>query len=703
MTSTILPPPVEWSAPSAPTDSTGAAPPTDLDGPGSPVQRGRLARIVRGAPEDPTWSRPALVALLMVTGLLYLWDLSASGYANSFYAAATQAGSHSWKAWFFGSLDSGNSITVDKPPAALWIDGLSARIFGFDSWSLLVPQALEGVASVGLLYGAVRRVAGHGGGLFAGAALALTPAAVLIFRFDNPDALLTLLLVAAGYATTRAIEVASTRWLVLAGSAIGFAFLTKMLQGFLIMPVLGLVYLLAAPTPLRRRLLQILAAAVAVVVSSGWWVAVVALWPASARPYIGGSTNNSVLNLVFGYNGLGRLFGSDGNGGGGGGAAGSSFGGSTGLNRLFSSEMGNEISWLLPAALVALVAGLWIVRRTPRVDRTRAALVLWGGSALITGLIFSYMKGTIHPYYTVALAPPIAATLAIGGRELWRHRDGVTARLALAVTAVAAGGWSYVLLGRVSSWHPELRYAIIALTVVTAVGVIIPARRLGRAAGVVMVSGVLSALLGTGAFALATAATPHTGSIPSVGPSVAQTSSGAGGGFGAGGTAGGGQQGGTPPSGNGGGSAPGGSASGGSGSATGTRPTLPGGTTSGGTTSGGGGGATSTALTTALKAATTKWAAAIVGDQSAAELELSSGKAVIAIGGWSGSDNSPTLAQFEKYVAEGKIKYFIAGTGQGGGSGSGVGSQITTWVAAHYKSTTIGSTTVYDLTASATS
>ena len=416
-----------------------------------PTPRGRFARLGRGHPGDPAWARPALLLLLAATGLLYLWNLSASGYANSFYAAAVQAGSTSWKAWFFGSLDPANFITVDKPPAALWVMGLSARLFGFSSWSLLVPQALEGVAAVALLSATVRRWSGPAAGLLAGAILALTPAAVLMFRFNHPDALLTLLLVAAAYGVTRALEHGSTGWFTLAGTAIGFAFLTKMLQGFLVLPAFALVYLVAAPTSLWRRITQLLAAGLAVVVSAGWWVTAVALWPASSRPYIGGSTNNSVLDLMFGYNGFGRLLGGSSFGAGGGGgassaAAGSSFGGATGLTRLFGSEMGNEISWLLPAALVALVAGLWLTRRTPRTDRTRAAVLLWGGWLVGTGLVFSYMQGIVHPYYTVVLAPAIAALVAVGGRELWQHRNTTTGRVGLAATTFSAGGWSYVLL-----------------------------------------------------------------------------------------------------------------------------------------------------------------------------------------------------------------------------------------------------------------
>ncbi len=193
------------------------------------------------------WQRLALPTLLVVTAVAYLWDLSASGYANSFYAAAVQAGTKSWKAFFFGSIDSSNYITVDKPPASLWVMALSGRIFGFSSWSMLAPQALEGVAAVALLYASIKRWFGTGAGLAAGALLAATPVAALMFRFNNPDALLVLLLVAAAYCLTRALERAGTRWVVAAGTMIGFAFLAKMMQAFLVLPAFALVYLVAAP------------------------------------------------------------------------------------------------------------------------------------------------------------------------------------------------------------------------------------------------------------------------------------------------------------------------------------------------------------------------------------------------------------------------------------------------------------------------
>src|SRR5579875_3133621 len=245
--------------------------------------RGRWTGLLRGHRSDPAWARPALLALLVATAVLSLWGLGASGWANSFYSAAVEAGAHSWKAFFFGSFDSSNFITVDKPPGSLWVMDISARLFGVNAWSILVPQALEGVAAVGLLYTTVRRTLSASAGLVAGVVLATTPVAALMFRFNNPDALLVLLLVAAAYAVVRALEGASTRWLVLAGALIGFGFLTKMLQAFLVVPGFALVYLVCAPTSVRRRILQLLAGGAALVVAAGWWVAAVTLTPAVDR------------------------------------------------------------------------------------------------------------------------------------------------------------------------------------------------------------------------------------------------------------------------------------------------------------------------------------------------------------------------------------------------------------------------------------
>ncbi len=664
-----------------------------------------------------------LLGLLTATAVLYLWNLGASGNANDFYAAAVQAGTKSWKAFFFGSFDSSNFITVDKPPASLWMMELSGRIFGFSSWSMLAPQALEGIAAVGLLYATVRRWSGPTAGLLAGTALGLTPAAALMFRFDNPDALLVLLLVAGAYCTVRAVESASTKWLALAGVALGFGFLTKMGQALLVVPAFGLTYLIAAPTGLRRRIVQLLASVCALVASAGWWVAIVSLWPASSRPYIGGSTNNSVLELAFGYNGLGRLFGGAGNGGGGaggggGGGGGGGFGGATGLTRLFRSEMGLEISWLLPTALLSLLAGLWLTRRAPRTDRTRAALVLWGGWLLVTGIVFSYMQGTIHPYYTIALAPAVAALVAVTGRLLWDRRETWFARVAASVLVSVTAGWSYSLLDRTPDWTPWLRYAVLVLAAVAVAGLLAGGHLLRRGAIVIATAALLTGLAGTAGYAVSTTSHSHSGPIPTVGPGSTISMGGPGGGAPGGMPSGGRSSGGGPSAG---GTPAGGFGAGGtttSGTTSGTTNGTTNGTTSGTTGSsstssgptggfggmggfGGADGQTANAeLVALLRKTTNTWAAATVGSQTAGPLELSSGKAVMSIGGFNGSDATPTLAAFQAYVAAGKIHYFIAGSGggMGGPTSNGTGSEITSWVKAHFTSTTVGGQTVYDLT-----
>jgi 4-amino-4-deoxy-L-arabinose transferase-like glycosyltransferase len=660
----------------------------------------RASRALRGpAPASSTWlaanwQRLALPTLLLITAAAYLWDLSASGYANSFYAAAVQAGTKSWKAFFFGSIDSSSFITVDKPPASLWVMALSGRIFGFSSWSMLAPQALEGVAAVALLYAAIKRWFGTGAGLAAGALLAATPVAALMFRFNNPDALLVLLLVAAAYCLTRALERAGTRWLVAAGTMIGFAFLAKMMQAFLVLPAFTLVYLVAAPTGLRRRVVQMVAGGVAIVVSAGWWVAIVALWPASSRPMIDGSSDNSILNLITGYNGLGRIFGGGGPGGGAGpggaGGGGANFSGATGVLRLFNSVMGGQASWLLPAALLTLGAGLVVTRRAPRTDRTRAALLLWGGWLIVSGLVFSLSSGIIHTYYTVALAPAIAALVAIGGRMLWARRDTARARVTAAVTVAVSAGWSWELLDRTPAWEPWLRALILAAGLAAVAGLIVSAlwrpwrARLGVVA---VVLGVMACIAGPVAYAAQTVSTPHAGSVPSAGPASGggMGGGGMGGGFGAGRTPGGMRFSGAPTGGR--GAPPGGIARTGT---TGTTSGMPGGQTT-----------ISAALTQALKANAGhyRWVAATSGSQSAASLELATGgEPVMAIGGFSGQGGELTLAQFENYVKAGDIHYYIAFGGGGPGGGAGSSSAITSWVKAHYQAVTIGGQTLYDLT-----
>ena len=444
-----------------------------------------------------------------------------------------QAGTKSWKAFFFGSSDSSNFITVDKPPAFLWPMEISARIFGLNSWSVLVPQALEGVATVGLVYLCVRRWFSAQAALLGAAVVALTPVAAMMFRYNNPDALLALLLTGALYATMRALERAQTKWVVLAGALVGFGFITKMMQAFLILPVMAVVYLLAAPTGWWRRVWQVVVMGLSVLVAGGWWVAAVALTPAADRPYVGGSQNNSILNLIFGYNGFGRLNGSESGSVGGGRVAGSMWG-PTGLTRLFNSEFGNMMSWLLPGALLMGAVLLAVTIRARRTDRERAALLLWGGSLVSTGLVISLAQGIIHPYYTVALAAPLGGLVGIATMGLWQRRQSWVGRIGLAAGLAVTVVWSYVLLGRTSDWFPALRPAV---AVVGSLGVVailalpllrsVPKLAIGLAAALGLTAALAAPLFST----VATAATPHSGAIPSVTPSPAGGQGGPGGGF----------------------------------------------------------------------------------------------------------------------------------------------------------------------------
>ncbi len=688
--------------------------------------------------------RYLLLSLLALTAALYLLDLGRNGWANDFYAAAVQAGTKSWKAFFFGSFDASNFITVDKTPASLWVMEISARLFGLNYWSMLAPQALEGVASVALLYAAVRRWHGPWAGLLAGLALAMTPVAALMFRYNNPDALLVLLLTAAAYALVRAIDSGRTRWLVLAGTLLGLGFLTKMLQAFLVLPTFGVAYLIAGPRRWPVRLAQLAAGLAAVLVSAGWWVAAVALTPAADRPYIGGSTDNSILQLAIGYNGLGRLDGNEtgsvgftGNRGGG-----PAFSGATGLGRLFATDMGGQISWLLPAGLIAVAALFWLSWRARRAsvvagagqiaavgaghrqDRDLAAVLVWGGWLVVTGLVFSFMAGIIHPYYTIALAPAIAALAGIGAVRLWQAaRTAAAARYWLAAIIACTAAWSFALLNRSPSWLPPLRYVIL-VTGLAAAAAMLLAPRLGALtrtgaqrrvlARTVAGAAVFAALAGPLAYTADTMGTSHAGALPTAGPTAAASFGGGPGAPGGAGTGGGGSRApragglgapgsagtGSPRAGAGGTrfGRPGGAGGGPSAGRSGVGRGQPG----GGSPGGGLGGSTTvrTALTRLIEtdAGRYSWAAATVSSDSAAPLQLATGDPIMSIGGFNGTDPAPTLAQFERYIAEHKIHYFVGTNADSFGGGSGAAAAITEWVSNHFRSQTVGGATVYNLT-----
>lgn len=642
-----------------------------------------IARSSLGSLSDVARARFAFAGVVIVAGLLYMWNLTVSGYANTYYSAAAQAASQSWSAFFFGSLDAANFITIDKPPLATWLMGLSVRVFGLSSWSILLPEAIAGVATVAVLFATVRRTFGTAAATIAGLVMALTPAAVLIFRYNNPDALLTLLLVSAAWALSRGLDAGRVRWAVAAGVLVGLAFLTKYLQAYLVLPAFAAVWLVAAPVSFQRRLAGLFASALAVVVSSGWWVAIVELIPATDRPFIGGSTTNSALELLLGYDGLGRLFGMAGPGGGRGpGGGGGGFGGEAGVLRLFNDQFGGQIGWFIPLAIVSLGAGLLIHRRAARTDRRRAAYLLWGLWFGVHAVVFSFMSGIIHSYYAVALAPAIAALVGAGVVDLWRLRSRrIAAGIVLALGLGVSGWLSWQLLQRTPEFAPGLGLAAMAVATTSAVVVALPPRAVRARLPAVALSLGLAALLAAPiAYAADTVSTAYSGGDPAAGPAVA------GSGFG-------GASGPAPVGGN--------VFIGRNGFPPGLAPGVGG--TTGNPRPGGGAGPGETvndALVGYLVAnqGSATWLVAADSANQAAAIQLASGRPVMAMGGFSGADPAPTLDQLQAYVRSGELRFVIGGGGPGGGIGrlGSEASQRAAWLAQACSEVNVGGTTVYD-------
>ncbi|MGA5136561.1 glycosyltransferase family 39 protein [Streptomyces azureus] len=630
----------------------------------------------------PRWSLPVLLAILALAAVLYSWNLSGSSL-NSFYSAAVLSGTQSWKAWFFGSLDAGNFLTVDKPPLALMVMGLSCRVFGYGTWQMMAPIIVAALATIWILHASVKRVFGHAAAAVAALVLALTPITVAINRDNNPDTLLVFLMVSGAALALRAVR--NGRLLPLLGSAacFGLAFNTKMLQGYIALPAVFAVYVYASRLGWRKKAVNLALAAVALAVSSFWWAAAVSLVPASERPYIGGSTDGTAWNLITGYNGLGRILGGEGNGGGGGGGG---FSGTAGLGRMFNDILGGQISWLIPFAGIALVGGLVLCGRAPRTDLTRAALVLWGGWTALHYLTFALAEGTMHPYYTTALAPGIAALCGGGGVLLLRafrtdRRWVWVLPLGLGVTAV----WAAVLLRRASGWNTWLWPSVLVVMALALVGLFV--FRSGasglRLLAVSVAAAVVAAVAGPAAYAWSVPSGSGGGmggTNPTAGPST-------GGGFGGPGGGGGGGGRDFPGGGSvvpGGGAMPGGGAQGGNAQAGGG---FPGGEAPTGGRPGGMGGSVGSELISYLKKHQdgARWLLAVSSSQSAAQLIVSSGEPVISMWGWSGSDRAMTLAKLKELVKKGELHYVQLGGGMGGGPGgdSSLGSEVTAWVQKH--------------------
>jgi 4-amino-4-deoxy-L-arabinose transferase-like glycosyltransferase len=474
---------------------------------------------------------PELAAVMSLAAVLNLWALARNGWANEYYAAAVKSMSGSWHDFLFASLDKGGVMTVDKPPLALWVQALSVRVFGFHSLSMLVPQALMGVASVALVYDLVRRRFGRVGGFVAALALALTPITVAISRHNNPDALLVLCCVAALWCTVRGLDPQArgrTRWLLAAGVCVGLGFETKMLVALVVVPGIVAAWLWVAPSARGRlhALRQLLAGGGAMLLVGGAWPLLVELTPAADRPWVSGTSDNRVLSLIFEYNGLGRV---DGQAGGPGGTGGTMFGGTPGPLRLLNSALGGQAGWLLGFALVGGI-GILVASRMRRADARSGWLLALGGAFVTAAVLFSKASGILHPYYVSLLAPFAAALVGAGAAQL--IGGGRSARV-LAPLAVLAG--VVVELVVRADYPGQLTWLPPVLIVVGALSMLALVAFSSRAVRVAAIGAALAALLAApSVWAFDTLGHATSGTFPAGGPASVEAGGpgGPGGGFG---------------------------------------------------------------------------------------------------------------------------------------------------------------------------
>ncbi|HET9060053.1 MAG TPA: glycosyltransferase family 39 protein [Acidimicrobiales bacterium] len=627
--------------------------PTGLARDGLPERLSRTGAI--GYTPGMWWRRQERVLLagglaivLVASAVLYWWRLGDWGWGYAYYSGAVEAGSQSFQAAIFGALDQHGLVTIDKGPASLWPSVVAVRVFGLSPWTVLGPYAIEGVATVALVYATVAQWAGRWAGLGAGAIVCTTPVVVASFRFNNPDALLTMLSVAALYCAVRAGDTSTPLWAWCAGALLGLGFLTKFLAVGMVLPAVALA-LVTGCRSRRARAAALVRTAVGALAACGWWLALVSIVPASDRPFIGGTSDDSVWTLIFGYDGFNRLTGHGFTG------ARVSFGHAlwTASLRLFGGQMGAQIGWLLPLALLLLVVGMVGTRVRPA-RQERAGLAVWGTWLLVAGAVLSSGQGLINAYYTVVLAPAVAAVVAIGASVLFQRWGTRTTRFWAAGVVALSGVWAFDLLDRERGWAPWLRYCLVFLGfgIALVIATVERPRRPWRYATVTAAVTACTLLAGPVAYAVGTA----TGPVPSTDPmahlpglSVAVKPGPVGGGV-------------TDIS----------------------RPPA--------------------ALVNALEREPTsvEWVVAVVGGDPAAGYELATGRAAMAIGGWRGTDPVPTLRRFQHLVADGKIGYFIpAGPADGvyvpRSDARSPARQITAWVSRHFVAATIGGERLFDL------
>src|SRR6266699_67888 len=630
----------------------------------------------------PYISRPtalALVGVMLISIFMNFYQLGQNGFGNLYYAAGGRSMLNNWHNFFFVSYDPGGFVTLDKPPLGFWLQVASAKLFGFTPFSIFLPQALAGVLSVLLLYHLVRRHFGVVAGVLAALALAISPISVLTNRNNTIDSTLVLVMLLGAWAVLRAAESGKLRWLLLCAVFVGLGFNIKMLEAYLVVPAYGLLYLLAAPRSIWARIGHLALAALLMLTISLSWAVAVDLTPAASRPYVGSSQNNSEISLALGYNGIQRLLGQFGFGGSNAGSstsgnttrqlpgAGSSTGtftrdfpqtdtgssgqppqnvgsasgggssgmfntGNPGLLRLFHEPLGGQIVWLLPMALLGVLALAWQGRPRFREDRKQQSLILWG-TWLLTMAVFFSIATFFHQYYLSTFAPAICALFGIGVVVMWRDYQragwrGWLLPLALLLTALEQ---IHIIVSN-PSWGTWL-IPLIALPCALAAAIMFAARLLPRlrvnmrVVALALCVALLALMLTSAVWSTIPVLADQAVSLPAAGPS-GQT----GGGF------------------------------------------------------GGSGSTANTALIKYLEAhkGSAKYLVAVVSSNEADSIILETNQPVMALGGFSGSDPILTTTQLAALVKSGAVKFFLL-KGSGGGGPGGGQSALITWITQHSK------------------
>ncbi|MGN6403122.1 ArnT family glycosyltransferase [Sinomonas sp.] len=601
------------------------------------------------------WARSGHVHRILLAALsaaLYLPGLNQNGWANAYYAAAVQAASRSWTSFWFASADMGNFVSVDKPPLSIWVMALSCRIFGFNTWSMLIPQALMGSCTVLLVYAICRSFLPSIYALFGGVAVATMPVATLMFRYNNPDALLVLLMTVCAWASLRILHKPRFAWSLTIGAAVGLGFMTKQLQILLIVPAVALCVLGAGGiTWTTKARIGAVAAGAAIATGLTWFVGV-SLVPIDARPFVGGSRTNSVWELTLGYNGVDRLTGQDASSVSG--PATGDDGPAIGFIRLIYPNYAGQVSWLLPLVIVATTLLIVIVLRGKAHSLPAPVMfsVIWWWTSVP---VIAYMGGIVHPYYLLVIAPP-TAILGAWVLHMGLCRDARPwTRRALASGILVVLLLNLIIVGLYTHGFELLLGPIVVAGAMVSAALLIaknPPPRISRiGSGLV----VLTLLAGPAVWSVATSLSGHIGSSPSAGPASIIGAS----------------------------DSP-------------TRLGFPSSMTP----------ANESAIlgiepnpdlanvirsTTSSRGVVT----AAVGGQNAALTALTTGDPVVPVGGFYGADPVPTLTDFKQLVGERRIGGLVLGPLPSGVQGGAESQRIVDWVEQHYTPAIYGSLTYY--------